>query len=194
MRGASTVVTSVVRPIVSTPVPIASKPRDSTHSHKAPPTTQLLIGPATAGGAGYSSSSSSSPNPMSAGAVPGGLVTNLVVGGAFPAQPAVQLFSPSHHYSGHSHSNGPAPLSLLQPQLLPASLAPSAGGKALAQVQYILPTLPKSPSPQLSNHPTSVFTLPTAPPTHVSLANGKQAGASASLAGYAFSPAVGVFW
>ncbi|XP_031431538.1 protein capicua homolog isoform X2 [Clupea harengus] len=192
LRGASTVVTSVVRPIVSTPVPIASKPRDSTHSHKAPPTTQLLIGPATAGGAGYSSSSSSSPNPMSAGAVPGGLVTNLVVGGAFPAQPAVQLFSPSHHYSGHSHSNGPAPLSLLQPQLLPASLAPSAGGKALAQVQYILPTLPKSPSPQLSNHPTSVFTLPTAPPTHVSLANGKQAGASASLAGYASSPAVGV--
>ncbi|KAL2083846.1 hypothetical protein ACEWY4_019364 [Coilia grayii] len=191
-RGASTVVTSVVRPVVSTPVPIASKPRDGpTHSPKAPPTQQLFIGQATTGGAGYSSAP---PTAVGGAGLPGGVVTNLVVGGAFQTQSAVQLIGSSQS-SGPSQPNGPAPLSLLQPQVLPAPLAPSAGVKALPQVQYILPTLPasnpKSPSPQLPNQPTSVFTLPTAPPTHISLSNGKQAGV-APVTGYASSPAVGV--
>lgn len=205
-RGASTMVTSVVRPVVSTPVPIASK---------VSPTTQLLIGPtAVGGGAGYSSS----PNPMGAGAVSGGLVTNLVVSGAFPTQPAVQLINPAPQSSVTAQNNGPAPL-MLQASLAPPGLTqvqqqqaslgsgtPTAGGKAfqqqaslappgLTQVQYILPTLPasnpKSPSPQLPAQATSVFTLPSAPPTHGSLANGKQASVS-PLAGYASSPAVGV--
>ncbi|XP_051722291.1 protein capicua homolog isoform X4 [Ctenopharyngodon idella] len=47
VRVASTVVTNVVRPVVSTPVPIASK---SPHERKpAPPQTQLLIGPGATG-------------------------------------------------------------------------------------------------------------------------------------------------
>ncbi|XP_060905164.1 protein capicua homolog [Labrus mixtus] len=220
VRVASTVVTNVMRPVISTPLPIASKPRDggmSSSPHPSerrcltPQQPQLLIGSgpggmAAATGGGYYSSSS--PNPVAAGVGPGGVVTNLVLGGALSAQPAVQLFTPSsqpqssqQHALTHtaisatqSHTNGPLPLSLLQPQFLPASSLTSPGGKAITQVQYILPTLPasahpKSPPQQLSQ-PTSFFNLPTAPPTHVSLANGKQQGAG-SLTGYS-SGAVGV--
>uniref|UniRef100_A0A8C2ZJM8 Protein capicua homolog n=1 Tax=Cyclopterus lumpus TaxID=8103 RepID=A0A8C2ZJM8_CYCLU len=201
VRVAPTVVTNVMRPVISTPLPIASKTRDGGTSsphlperksltlHQQP---HLLIGsgggiPATGGG--YYSSSS--PNPLGAGVGPGGVVTNLVLGGALSAQPAVQLITPSHHHHlsqhqafsssavsvPHSQSNGPLPLSLLQPQFLPASSLASPGGKAITQVQYILPTLPannnpKSPPQQLSQ-PTSIFNLPTAPPTHITLANGR---------------------
>lgn len=201
VRVASTVVTNVVRPVVSTPVPIASK---SPHDRKpAQPQTQLLIGPgatggaqtAAAGGGGYYSSST--PSPVSASAGQGGLVTNLVLGGTFQAPPAVQLVTPpppqnpaSPASASLTHSNGPLPLSVLQPHILPsASLAPSSGQKPITQVQYILPTLPtnnpKSPSPQQASQPTSIFTLPTALPAHASLANGKQSG-------YVSNPAVGV--
>ncbi|CAB1333966.1 unnamed protein product, partial [Coregonus sp. 'balchen'] len=216
VRVASTVVTNVVRPVVSTPVPIASKPRDGAASSIPHPPdrrslpsqqAQLLIGSgAGSGGGGYYSSSSH--NPISAGVGPGGLVTSLVFPGH--SQPTVQLISPSpqpssHHQlpptapvsaPTHNHTNGPLPLSLLQPQFLSSSSLASPGGKAITQVQYILPTLsassnPKSPSPQLHNLPNSIFNLPTAPPTHMSIANGKQAGPG-SLMGYASSPAVGV--
>lgn len=216
VRVASTVVTNVVRPVVSTPVPIASKPRDGAASSIPHPPdrrslplqqAQLLIGSgAGSGGPGYYSSSS--PNPIGAGAGPGGLVTSLVFPGH--SQPTVQLISPSPHPSSHhqlpppapvsvpthNHTNGPLPLSLLQPQFLSSSSLASPGGKAITQVQYILPTLsassnPKSPSPQLHNLPNSIFNLPTVPPTHMSIANGKQAGPG-SLMGYASSPAVGV--
>uniref|UniRef100_A0A8C2FC02 Protein capicua homolog n=1 Tax=Cyprinus carpio TaxID=7962 RepID=A0A8C2FC02_CYPCA len=201
VRVASTVVTNVVRPVVSTPVPIASK---SPHDRKpAPPQTQLLIGPGTtgnlatasAGGGGYYSSSS--PIPVSASGAQGGLVTNLVLGGTFQAPPAVQLVTPPPPQNPASpasapltHSNGPLPLSVLQSHILPsASITPLSGQKPITQVQYILPTLstnnPKSPSPQQASQPTSIFTLPTALPTHASLANGKQSG-------YVSSPAVGV--
>ncbi|XP_019896505.2 protein capicua homolog isoform X2 [Esox lucius] len=215
VRVASTVVTNVVRPVVSTPIPIASKPRDGAASSSPhppdkkslpPQQAQLLIGSgAGCRGGGYYSSSS--PNPIGAGAGPGGLVTSLVFPGH--GQPTVQLISPppqpsSHHpmpptapvsVPTHSHTNGPLPLSLLQPQFLSSSLAPP-GGKAITQVQYILPTLsassnPKSPSPQMHSQPTSIFNLPTAPPTHISLSNGKQPG-SGSLTGYTSNPAVGV--
>lgn len=220
LRVASTVVTNVMRPVISTPLPIASKPRDAgtppgplpgplpldrkslAPQHQQP---QLLIGSgpgggATAAGGGYYSSSS--PNP-------GGVVTSLVLGGALSGQPAVQLIAPSPqapppqqqpHPSAaapHSQTNGPLPLPLLQPQFLPSSsLAPPPGGKAVTQVQYILPTLPASTShpkspPQQLSQPPSIFNLPTAPPTHVSLANGKQAGSS-PLTGYTSSSAVGV--
>lgn len=208
VRVASTVVTNVMRPVISTPLPIASKSRDGgTSSSPHPPERKsltpqqqphFLIGsggglPATGGG--YYSSSS--PHPLGAGH--GGVVTNLVLGGALSAQPAVQLLTPSHHQQqafpssavSHSQTNGPLPLSLLHPQFLPASALASHGGKAITQVQYILPTLPanthpKSP-PQHLSQPTSIFNLPTAPPTHMSLANGKQQGS-----GYTSSSAVGV--
>ncbi|XP_010779725.1 protein capicua homolog, partial [Notothenia coriiceps] len=208
VRVASTVVTNVMRPVISTPLPIASKSRDGgTSSSPHPPERKsltpqqqphFLIGsggglPATGGG--YYSSSS--PHPLGAGH--GGVVTNLVLGGALSAQPAVQLLTPSHHQQqafpssavSHSQTNGPLPISLLHPQFLPASSLASHGGKAITQVQYILPTLPanthpKSP-PQHLSQPTSIFNLPTAPPTHMSLANGKQQGS-----GYTSSSAVGV--
>lgn len=221
VRVASTVVTNVMRPVISTPLPIASKPREgSTSSSPHPPERksltpqqqppQLLIGSGggAAGGGGYFASSS--PNPMAAG--PGGVVTNLVLGGTLSAQPAVQLISPSpqpqppQHQTlpthatavsaPHGHTNGPLPLPLLQPQFLPTSSLAPPGGKGITQVQYILPTLPagahpKSPPQQLNQTP-SIFNLPTAPPTqHVSLANGKQQ-VSGSLAGFTSSQAVGV--
>lgn len=194
VRVASTVVTNVVRPVVSTPVPIASK---SPHDRKlVPPQTQLLIGPgatgntaaASAGGGGYYSSSSHSP--ISAPAGQAGLVTNLVLGGTFQAPPTVQLVTPPppQNPASPAHSNGPLPLPVLQSHILPsASLAPSSGQKPITQVQYILPTLsannPKSPSPQQASQPTSIFTLPTALPTHASLANGKQSGYVSSPVG-----------
>ncbi|XP_035496858.2 protein capicua homolog isoform X3 [Scophthalmus maximus] len=221
VRVASTVVTNVMRPVISTPLPIASKPRDGgTSSSPHPPEKrsltphqqQLLIGSGpgsgpTAIGGGYYSSSS--PNPVGGGVGPGGVVTNLVLGGALSAQSAVQLFTPSPHSQPslhqaltsttvsvpHSQTNGPLPMPLLQPQFLPASSMAPHGGKAITQVQYILPTLPANTNPrsppQHPSQPTSIFNLPTAPPTHMSFANGKQQGTS-SLTGYTSSPAVGV--
>ena len=244
VRVASTVVTNVVRPVISTPVPIASKPRDlgpapsplhdrrSMTPHLQPPPPppqqpQLLIGSGAGSGATvsgyYSSSSSSSPHTVGAAAAvaaaavgPGGVMTNLVLGGAFSAaQPTVQLISPPQQHqqasppqqqapptAGHlSAPHGPAnngalPLSLLQPHLLSASsLTSPPGGKAVTQVQYILPTLPvnakSSPQPHVGQ-PAGVFNLPTAPPTHVSLANGKQQHGAGALAGYATGQGVGV--
>ncbi|XP_034030313.1 protein capicua homolog isoform X2 [Thalassophryne amazonica] len=218
VRVASTVVTNVMRPVISTPVPIASKPRDGLSSSSPHPPErkpqilqqqpQILIGSGSGSGApvtGGGYHSSSSPSAVGAGVGPGGVVTNLVLGGALSAQPAVQLITPSPQPSQqqvfpttavsapHNQTNGPLPL--LQPQFLPASSLAPPGSKAITQVQYILPTLPaninpKSPPQQLSQ-PTSIFNLPSAPPTHVSLANGKHQGSS-SLSGYTSSPAVGV--
>uniref|UniRef100_A0A8C7YMM5 Protein capicua homolog n=1 Tax=Oryzias sinensis TaxID=183150 RepID=A0A8C7YMM5_9TELE len=203
VRVASTAVTNVMRPVISSPLPIASKPREGGSSSSPHPPErksltpqqqpQLLFSPGVGGGAAATGGgyySSSSPNPAGAG----GVVTNLVLGGALPAQSAVQLITPSppsqlpHQQAlpstavsaTHSQSNGPLPVPLLQPQFLPASSLAPPGGKAITQVQYILPSLPtntnpKSPPQQLSQ-PTSIFNLPTAPPTHVSLSNGKQQG------------------
>lgn len=193
VRMASTVVTNVVRPVISTPVPIASK---SFHERKlAAPQTQFFGATLAPAGAGtyYSSSSSIPPNAPGA---QGGL--NLVLGGTFQAPSAVQLITPPPPAQnavcpvtmGTSQSNGPIPVPLLQPHILPTSSAQPTGQKAVTQVQYILPTLsvnhPKSSSPQQPvNSPTGVFTVPTAPPTIVTLANGKQSG-------YSSVPAVGV--
>lgn len=214
VRVASTVVTNVMRPIISTPLPIASKARDGGPSSSPHPPErktlnpqqqpQLLFGPGAGGGAAVTGGgyySSSSPNPAGVGVSHGGVVTNLVLPGALPAQSAVQLISPSpqpqpsHQQTlpsnvvsaPHSYTNGPLPL--LQPQFLPASsLAPTVG-KAITQVQYILPTLhansnSKSP-PQSLSQPTSIFNLPT------HLANGKHHGTGLP-AGYASSPAMSV--
>ncbi|KAI1886239.1 hypothetical protein AGOR_G00211940 [Albula goreensis] len=187
LRVASTAVTNVVRPVVSTPVPIASKPPREGRAAPSPlppdrkppqpvqTQAQLLIGGSVPGGgagggaaAGGGYYSSSSPNPV-------GSATGAGAGGG---QGGLPQFVPA-------------------PSLAPpGGGAGSGGGKAITQVQYILPTLttstnPKSPSPQQPNQQTGIFTLPTAPPAHVSLANGKQSGAG-QVTGYASSPAVGV--
>ncbi|TKS89081.1 Protein capicua -like protein [Collichthys lucidus] len=178
VRMAPTMVTNVVRPIASTPIPIASKPVEGAVTLSSLPQDKkatLLIGgggpqqlPISAGG-GYLSSSSS-PGPLSVTPLGGGgLVTNLVLAGSFPtAQPAVQLVPPQ------PHAQTPVPV---QPQLHPtaatttntSSLTPPAGPKPLAQVQYILPT--ESPStPQLTHQ--QILSLPT----NAALANGVHSG------------------
>ncbi|XP_061145089.1 protein capicua homolog isoform X2 [Syngnathus typhle] len=195
MRVASTVLTNVMRPVISTPLPIVSKPRDGSGLHppeRKPPTLQqpqVLIGTAP-GSAAVPSGYSSCPSPGPVGA---GVVTNLVLGGALSGQPtAVQLIGPQPP-SCNSHSNGPLPLPLLQPQFLPTSSLTPPGGKAITQVQYILPTLPANPKspPQQLCQPSSIFNLPAAPATHAPLANGKQQ-AQSSLVCYSSSPATRV--
>ncbi|XP_067365541.1 protein capicua homolog isoform X1 [Channa argus] len=222
VRVASTLVTNVMRPVISTPLPITSKPRDGgTSSSPHPPERksltpqhqpQLLISSGSGGGAAATGGgyySSSSPSPVGASMGPGSVVTNLVLGGPLSAQPTVQLITPPPQpqpsqskalpstavSAQHSQTNGPMSLPLLQHQFLPASSLAPPGGKAITQVQYILPTLPananpKSP-PQQLNQPTSIFNLPTAPPAHMSLATGKQQGTS-SITAYSSSPTVGV--
>eukprot|EP00063_Salmo_salar_P022815 XP_013997650.1 PREDICTED: protein capicua homolog [Salmo salar] len=194
VRMAPTMVTNVVCPITSMPIPIASKPMEGSIALSALPgekkATLLIGGPGAGGGpftAGGGYLSSSSPNPVSVG--PGGLqVTSLVLGGAFPNQ-SIQLIAPPQPILSSTHSSLPLPLPLLQPQFLPAgSLIPPGGAKpGLTQVQYILPTLssvsanPKSTSPQLTQQPTGVRMLPSTPPTHVSLANGIHSGAGVEI-------------
>lgn len=172
---APTMVTNVVRPITSTPIPIASKPVEGAVTLSSLPQDKkatLLIGgggpqqlPITAGG-GYLSSSSS-PSPVSVTPLGGsGLVTNLLVGGSFPAAQPVQLLTPQPPTQ--------TPLPVLQPQFHPtattSSLTPPTGPKSLAQVQYILPT--ESPSsPQLTHQ--QILSLPT----NAALANGVHSGA-----------------
>ncbi|KAM7373567.1 hypothetical protein PAMP_008409 [Pampus punctatissimus] len=186
VRMAPTMVTNVVRPIASTPVPIASKPAEGVVTLSSLPqdkTATLLIGgggpqqlPITAGG-GYpsssSSSSSSSPGPVSVTPMGGsGLVTSLVLGGSFPAAQPVQLLTPQP-LPPHAQT----PLPVIQPQLLPAtsSFTPTTGPKPLAQVQYILPT--ESPSsPQLTHQ--QILSLPT----NATLANGVHSGAGIRVA------------
>ncbi|XP_066530289.1 protein capicua homolog [Hoplias malabaricus] len=195
VRTAPTVVTNVVRPVTSTRVPIASKPIEGGVTIGASPTDGKAKLPVSAGGtsgggtlSGGGYFPSSSPKP----AGQGGLVTGLVLGGAFPNQPTVQLITPPQPLQGPTPSNGVAnnnavPIPLLQPQFLPAaSLTPPSGEKQVTQLQYILPTLPasanpNSPSPQQTQQPTSILALPTAPPTHISLANGVHSGAGPGM-------------
>ncbi|XP_059411721.1 protein capicua homolog isoform X2 [Carassius carassius] len=187
VRMAPTVVTNVVRPITSTPIPIASKPADGGVAvGTLPPDRKpkLLIGAGGAEGGGYFPSSSPKPNGQ------GSLVTGLVLGGAFPNQPTVQLITPPQPTPCNGAPNNSAvPLPLLHHQFLPA--APS-GGKPVTQVQYILPTLPATANPNSpsSQQPSSILTLSSAAPTHVSLANGVHSGAGQGIR-YASVPAVG---
>lgn len=183
VRMAPTMVTNVVRPIASTPIPIASKPVEGAVTLSSLPqdkkATLLIQGggsqqlPITAGG-GYLSSPSS-PGPVSVTPLGGSsLVTNLVLGGSFPAAQPVQLLTPQ---PPQTHAQTPVPV--LQPQLHPtaatSSLTPPAGPKPLAQVQYILPT--ESPSsPQLTHQ--QILSLPA----NAALANGVHAGAGIRVA------------
>uniref|UniRef100_A0A3B1KL38 Protein capicua homolog n=1 Tax=Astyanax mexicanus TaxID=7994 RepID=A0A3B1KL38_ASTMX len=168
VRIAPTVVTNVVRPVTSTPVPIASKPVEGGVAFGSPAPDGKAKLPIGAGGAAGSGGvpgggyfPSSSPKPVG----PGGLLTGLVLGGAFPSQPTVQLITPPQPLQASTPSNGAPnnsalPIPLLHPQFLPtASLTPPSGEKPVTQVQYILPTLPttahpNSPSPQHTQQPT----------------------------------------
>lgn len=194
VRMAPTIVTNVVRPITSTPVPIASKPVDGGVAVGTLPLDgkpKLLIGTGGAGGGGYFPSSSPKPSGQ------GSLVTGLVLGGTFPNQPTVQLITPPHPTPCNGAPNNNAvPLPLLHHQFLPAtSITSPSGGKPVTQVQYILPTLPaaanpNSPSTQQTQQPSSVLALPGATPTHVTLANGVHSGAGQGIR-YASVSAVG---
>uniref|UniRef100_A0A671NFI1 Capicua transcriptional repressor a n=1 Tax=Sinocyclocheilus anshuiensis TaxID=1608454 RepID=A0A671NFI1_9TELE len=194
VRMAPTVVTNVVRPITSTPISIASKPVDGGVAVGTLPPDgkpKLLIGAGGAGGGGYFPSSSPKPNGQRS------LVTGLVLGGAFPNQPTVQLITPTQPTPCNGAPNSSAvPLPLLHHQFLPAaSITPPSGGKPLTQVQYILPTLPatanpNSPSSQQTQQASNILTLPSAAPTHVTLANGVHSGVGQGIR-YASVPAVG---
>ncbi|KAL0166979.1 hypothetical protein M9458_038823, partial [Cirrhinus mrigala] len=164
---APTVVTNVVRPITSTPVPIASKPADGGLAVGTLPPDgkpKLLIGAGGAGGGGYFPSSSPKPNGQ------GSLVAGLVLGGTFSNQPTVQLITPPQAAPCNgAASNSAVPLPLLHHQFLPAaSITPPSGGKPVTQVQYILPTLPTTANPNSpsSQQTSSFLTLPSAAPTH----------------------------
>ncbi|KAM6958743.1 protein capicua homolog [Aplochiton taeniatus] len=192
VRMASTVVTNVVQPMVSTAIPIASKPMEGAVTLSALPHDKkatFLIGgagaqllPITAGG-GYLSSSP--PDPISVARVGDrGFLTSLVLGGPFSAAQPVQLLAPHpQHVSGHA----PAHLPLLQPQLLPGAtaFAPPASTEALANIQYVIPTFSAadtdSPSPQPHQPQTRVLAVPATPPTHVTLANGFHTGAGVGI-------------
>uniref|UniRef100_H3A0B5 Protein capicua homolog n=1 Tax=Latimeria chalumnae TaxID=7897 RepID=H3A0B5_LATCH len=166
-RMASTMVTNVVKPVSSTPIPIASKP--------FPPSNTVLMGPVELqqpltvvgsgvgcmGGTPPTSASathariSSSPLPQLVAApligpgigalskqasAQGNLMTNLVVG----AQSYSQSVSPSVQFitqNAAGSQNGPVPLSIIQPpQIISATPGKPAG---ITQVQYILPTIPQ---------------------------------------------------
>ncbi|XP_075696425.1 protein capicua homolog isoform X2 [Rhinoderma darwinii] len=158
-KPASTVVTNVLKPVSSTPVPIASKPLPVNRTGSS---SELYEGriPASPVGIGvvyahdrkpvqHLTSPASSPHPQAKPA--GGLVTNLLVGapsygqpapssgnGAGPA-PVTALQFITQNPAGSP--NGALPLGILQPQ----QLLPAASGKrgSITQVQYILPTIPQ---------------------------------------------------
>ncbi|MEQ2177094.1 hypothetical protein GOODEAATRI_000244 [Goodea atripinnis] len=133
------VVTNTVRPVGSTPIPIASKPVDGAIAVSSLPQEKknnLLIGGAgaqLATGGGYLTSSSP-PGPLTVTPVGNsGLVTSLYL----PAAQPLQLIStqPQIH----------PPV-----QLHPTSITPPTRPQPLPQVQHIPPT-ETLPSPQLTN-------------------------------------------
>lgn len=195
VRTASTVVTSVVKPVSSTPVPIASKPFPRGAGEGLP----LLSPPPSDGSSGtkpegvsvgrigllYTDKKTPQPCAMpglqaasphlvagpllgqglaAVGKGPSGqgsVVTNLLLGAqsygqagsaggagvpvtvlppgtTIAQQPSVQFIAQNPPGPGQ---NGPVPLSILQPQGLLSGAAGKTGG--IAQVQYILPTLPQ---------------------------------------------------
>ncbi|KAI5629741.1 protein capicua-like isoform X1, partial [Silurus asotus] len=206
LSSASTIVSNVVRPVTSAPIALASKPAEREMSVGVPSSDgkpKHLIGgggggaPGSGAIAGGGYFSAASPKPVGQG----GLVTGLVLGGAFPNPPTVQLITPPQTLPGPNSSNGApnnsaVPLPMLQPQFLPAaSLTSPTNGKQVTQVQYILPTLPasaslNSSSLQQTHHSAGVLALPTALPAHLSLPNGLHAGAGPGMR-YASVPTLG---
>ncbi|XP_076987814.1 protein capicua homolog isoform X4 [Tamandua tetradactyla] len=169
-RPAATMVTNVVRPVSSTPVPIASKPFPTSGRAEASPNdatgARTEIGPGTRGPGGsplgvslvYSdkkSAAATSPAPhLVAGPLLGTVgkapatVTNLLVGtpgyGA-SAPPAVQFIAQGTPGSGTTIGSGAGAGSGPNGPVPLGILQPGTLGKAggITQVQYILPTLPQ---------------------------------------------------
>ncbi|ELK32305.1 Protein capicua like protein [Myotis davidii] len=169
-RPAATMVTNVVRPVSSTPVPIASKPFSTSGRVEASPSdaagarTETITGSRAPGGSPlgvslvYSdkkSATASSPAPhLVAGPLLGAVgkapatVTNLLVGtpgyGA-PAPPAVQFIAQGTPGSGATTGSGAGAGTGPNGPVPLGILQPGALGKAggITQVQYILPTLPQ---------------------------------------------------
>lgn len=185
VRMAPTIVTNVVRPITSTPIPIASKPADAGVTLPLDGKSKLLIGAGGAAGGGYLPSSSPKSNSQ------GSVVTGLVLGGTFSNQPTVQLITPPHPAPCNGTSSNSA-LPIIHPQFLPATSITPVNGKPVTQVQYILPTLPATANPNSpsSQQASSVLALPSAPLNHVTLANGVHSGAGQGIR-YASVPAMG---
>ncbi|XP_069804645.1 protein capicua homolog isoform X4 [Dendropsophus ebraccatus] len=158
LKPASTVVTNVVKPVSSTPVPIASKPLPMSRGSSSELCDGRIPGSPVGIGVVYAhdrkpvqqlTSPASSPLPQ--GKPAGGLVTNLLVGAPSYGQPApssgngpgpapvTALQFITQNPAGSP--NGAVPLGILQPQ----QLLPAASGKrgSITQVQYILPTIPQ---------------------------------------------------
>ncbi|XP_025051209.1 protein capicua homolog [Alligator sinensis] len=197
-RAASTVVTNVVRPVSSTPVPIASKPPCSPEPPN-PPLALLGPGPpkaeaAVLGRAGLLGTDKKPQGSMGkASPAAGTVVTSLLVGAtgygqpggaaagpaggasvamlpsaALAQPPAVQFITQSP--AGTAGPNGALPLGILQP--------PRKAG-SITQVQYILPTLPQPL--QVAGPGKGPGAGPGAPSIHFTLppANGKVLAAPA---------------
>ncbi|KAM4703038.1 protein capicua homolog [Rhinophrynus dorsalis] len=159
LKSASTAVTNVVKPVSSTPVPIASKPPPVTRCSS---NSELCDGriPGSPVGIGvlYAQDrkpiqqlASSANSPLQQGKPTSGLVTNLLVGapsygqtapssgsGTAPA-PITALQFITQNPAGSP--NGAVPLGILQPQQL-LTATPGKRG-SITQVQYILPTIPQ---------------------------------------------------
>ncbi|KAL6099371.1 cic [Pungitius sinensis] len=177
---ATRMVTSVERPVASSPSPITSEPAEGAIAGNTQPqdrkATPLFGGgepqqlPIAVGG-GYLSSSSS-PSPINVTPLRGGdLVPDLVLGGSFNAAQQVQVLIPQLHAQ--------TPLPVLQPLLhttgSTTTLTAPVDPKPLAQVQYILPTEGPS-SPQLTHQ--QIVSLPT----KTAMANGMHSGAGIRVA------------
>ncbi|XP_036263956.1 protein capicua homolog isoform X7 [Pipistrellus kuhlii] len=169
-RPAATMVTNVVRPVSSTPVPIASKPFATSGRVETSPNdavgarTETIAGSRAPVGSPlgvslvYSdkkSATATSPAPhLVAGPLLGAVgkapatVTNLLVGtpgyGA-PAPPAVQFIAQGTPGSGATTGSGAGAGTGPNGPVPLGILQPGALGKAggITQVQYILPTLPQ---------------------------------------------------
>ncbi|XP_036130250.1 protein capicua homolog isoform X5 [Molossus molossus] len=169
-RPAATMVTNVVRPVSSTPVPIASKPFSTSGRVEASPNdtvgarTEVVAGSRAPGGSPlgvslvYSdkkSATATSPAPhLVAGPLLGAVgkapatVTNLLVGtpgyGA-PAPSAVQFIAQGTPGTGATTGSGAGagsgPNGPVPLGILQSGALGKAGG--ITQVQYILPTLPQ---------------------------------------------------
>ncbi|MEQ2214238.1 hypothetical protein XENOCAPTIV_026381, partial [Xenoophorus captivus] len=140
-------VTNTVRPVGSTPIPIASKPVDGAIAVSSLPQEKknnLLIGGAgaqLATGGGYLTSSSP-PGPLTVTPVGN---SSLVRSLYLPAAQPLQLISPQPQIH--------PPV-----QLHPTSITPPTQPQPLPQVQHIPPT-ETLPSPQLTNQ--HILPLPT---------------------------------
>ncbi|XP_075437828.1 protein capicua homolog [Ascaphus truei] len=165
LRPAATVVTNVVRPVSSTPVPIASKPLCEGRIPGSPVGIGVMY---TSDRKPMQQLAPQAPSPHLQGKPAGGLVTNLVLGahgygqpvpgsgGGLGHPPVTALQFITQNTAGGP--NGTLPLGILQPQQLLPAVPGKRGG--ITQVQYILPTIPQ----QLSGGPAGSirFTVPPA--------------------------------